>query len=189
MFDFYTFDRKRELLSELIESGKEKVLGAEIGVWRGDTTCYLLDQHLNLSMIGIDSYPIVNGRTQAELARSLMHKLAFRSEDEANRIYAETKTRFDRYGERAKLIRQASLGAVDSFADELFDFVCIDGDHHYEAVKADILAWLPKVKKGGWLIGDDFAWDLRYDQVARAVIEIFGYRFAVMADLWFVKKV
>jgi hypothetical protein len=31
----------------------------------------------------------------------------------------------------------------------------IDGAHEYEAVKADILAFLPKMKNGGVMTGDD----------------------------------
>jgi hypothetical protein len=34
--------------------------------------------------------------------------------------------------------------------------VFIDADHTYEAVKADIAAWLPKVKPDGILAGHDY---------------------------------
>lgn len=54
------------------------------------------------------------------------------------------------------IVRKRSLDAVDMFEDGSIDFVYIDGDHEYAAVKADIDAYLPKVKKGGLLIGDDY---------------------------------
>lgn len=46
--------------------------------------------------------------------------------------------------------------AAKWFEDETFDFVYIDADHTYDGVKADLEAWYPKVKKGKFLMGDDF---------------------------------
>ena len=38
------------------------------------------------------------------------------------------------------------------------DFVFVDAAHDYESVRRDIRAWLPKVKRGGTIAGDDFWW-------------------------------
>lgn len=35
------------------------------------------------------------------------------------------------------------------------DFVFIDGDHHYEAVKKDILTWKQRIRPGGVISGHD----------------------------------
>jgi len=40
--------------------------------------------------------------------------------------------------------------------DHEYDFVFLDADHSYEGCKADIEAWSPKVKPGGWLGGHDY---------------------------------
>jgi predicted O-methyltransferase YrrM len=69
-----------------------------------------------------------------------------------------------------------SLDAVDLFPNEFIDFLMIDGDHSYESVKADIAAWLPKMKKGGWIGMDDFNWS----GVQRAATEAFGDRLIVV---------
>lgn len=71
-------------------------------------------------------------------------------------------------------IKKMSLDAVADFQDETLSFVYIDGAHYYESVKADIIAWLPKVKKGGYISGHDF-WsvDLVEGAVSTAVREIF----------------
>ena len=59
-----------------------------------------------------------------------------------------------------------SLTATRVFANELFDLVFIDADHRYESVKRDILAWLPKVRKGGILCGHDC--ECQYSRLPKA---------------------
>lgn len=59
---------------------------------------------------------------------------------------------------------------VSCFADHSIDFLMIDGDHSYEPVKADIAGWLPKMKAGALIAGDDWLWP----GVNRAFKEAFG---------------
>jgi hypothetical protein len=66
-----------------------------------------------------------------------------------------------------------SLEAAKLYPDNSLDFVLIDASHDYPSVHADILAWLPKVKSGGILAGDDLPWF----GVKRAVDELLpGYK-------------
>ncbi len=37
-----------------------------------------------------------------------------------------------------------------------FDMIFIDGDHSYDAVKADILGWTPFLKHDGWVLFHDY---------------------------------
>ncbi len=41
--------------------------------------------------------------------------------------------------------------------DKPIDVLLIDGDHHYDVVKADIENWLPRVRQGGTVIFHDYA--------------------------------
>lgn len=58
--------------------------------------------------------------------------------------------------------RSVSLVIADSvlasslFADASLDWVHLDARHDHDSVVADIGAWLPKIKTGGWLSGDDY---------------------------------
>ena len=56
---------------------------------------------------------------------------------------------------------EAKRGAID--------FIFIDGDHSYDACKADIVAWAPFVKRGGVIAFHDFG--SRADGVTRAIFE------------------
>lgn len=67
-------------------------------------------------------------------------------------------------------IAKMSVDAAKNFDDGSVDFLMLDGDHSYEAVRADILAWLPKMKKGSIISGDDYGWP----GVTQAVTEAFG---------------
>ena len=39
---------------------------------------------------------------------------------------------------------------------EPIDYLYIDADHSYDSVWADLVAWMPYVRKGGLIIGDDY---------------------------------
>ena len=67
-------------------------------------------------------------------------------------------------------IRLPSVKAARCFEDGELDFVFIDGEHSYEAVKADVRAWWPKIRNGGFLIGHDYN-PKRFPGVCRAVDE------------------
>jgi hypothetical protein len=59
-----------------------------------------------------------------------------------------------------KVHRGRSVDVARKFADRYFDAIYIDADHHYDAVLADLVAYAPKLKPGGILMGDDFLEDL-----------------------------
>lgn len=68
------------------------------------------------------------------------------------------------------LLTMTSVEASELFPINYFDFIMIDASHDYENVKLDIFTWLPKVKSGGFLCGDDYDWP----GVSKAVVEILG---------------
>ena len=60
-----------------------------------------------------------------------------------------------RYADRVEMLRLPSIESSEIFTDKCLSVCYIDGNHAFEAVRKDILAWLPKMKKGGILCGDD----------------------------------
>lgn len=55
-------------------------------------------------------------------------------------------------------LRMPSFEAVEHIADQSIDFLMLDGDHSYETVKKEIQLYLPKMKDGGVISGDDYTW-------------------------------
>lgn len=99
--------------------------------------------------------------------------------------------------DNVKIIKMKSDEAYKLYDDEYFDWIYIDADHSYEAVKNDILNWLPKLKKGGLISGHDYdpsISDLNYEKygVEKAVREIFENKFHVTNEenykSWYVRK-
>ncbi len=75
------------------------------------------------------------------------------------------------FAEKITLIISDSVRAARLFGDASLDWVHLDARHDYASVRADIEAWLPKVKAGGWLSGDDY--DARkWPEVVQAVSEL-----------------
>lgn len=72
------------------------------------------------------------------------------------------------YGETISLIIADSIAASRMFSDQSVDWVHLDARHDYRNLTADIQAWLPKVKPGGWISGDDFD-EVKWPDVVKAV--------------------
>lgn len=88
------------------------------------------------------------------------------------------------FKDRYQLVELPSVEAAEFFEDLSLDFVYVDANHTYPAVKRDILAWWRKVKEGGLLAGHDIVSGTRPGHghgkaVSRAVTE-----FARNRNLW-----
>ncbi len=109
--------------------------GIEIGVLNGETSAFLLS--LCDTLIGID--PIEPDSMDSSLIGS------------TEKIHNNTK----RFGARFMFINDYSFNVAAGILDNSNDFVFIDGDHTYEAVKLDYKLYFPKVKIGGLIFIHD----------------------------------
>ena len=75
------------------------------------------------------------------------------------------------FGEVISVIIADSVTAASLFSDRSIEWVHLDARHDYASVKTDIEAWLPKVKAGGWLSGDDFN-EAKWPGVVNAVRDV-----------------
>lgn len=53
------------------------------------------------------------------------------------------------------IVESTSVAAAAGYPDRSLDAVFVDAAHDADSVEADVRAWLPKVKRGGRLCGDD----------------------------------
>ena len=148
------------LLSLVRQHGWRK--GAEIGVLNGSTFFHLLDNVSDLEMIAVDKWA------------------------EDNPIYGdlrpvgeEFRRRAEAFGDRVAILQGHSADMAHDVKDGSLDFIFIDGDHSTEAARADIAAWMPKVRKGGKVIGHD----IDFQSVEEAVKE-FGNYWTLPDDVW-----
>jgi hypothetical protein len=75
------------------------------------------------------------------------------------------------YGDRISLIVADSVTASTFFPDRSIDWVHLDARHDREHLKADIAAWLPKLRVDGWLSGDDYD-EAKWPEVVSAIQDL-----------------
>jgi hypothetical protein len=75
------------------------------------------------------------------------------------------------YADSISLIVSDSVTASLFFPDHSLDWVHLDARHDSRHVKADILAWLPKLKVTGWLSGDDYD-ECKWPEVVATVNDV-----------------
>jgi hypothetical protein len=75
------------------------------------------------------------------------------------------------FADKVQLIISDSVAAAGLFPDGSLDWVHLDARHDCASVKADIEAWLRKIKPGGWLSGDDYN-EEKWPGVVKAVREL-----------------
>jgi len=112
---------------------------AEVGVENGLNALRLL-KNLNIKkMYLVDWYKPNYTYTEELVAEQRKH----------------AETILEPYRDKIEWIIADSVEAAKGI--EELDYVYIDGDHSFEGVYRDIVAWYPKVKKGGIIGGHDFS--------------------------------
>jgi hypothetical protein len=177
--------RTMALFSRLPEASGAPIRGAEIGVFMGWMSKFLLHRpDIHLTMVDPweadgSSYADGTGDFHAELSAEQQSR-CMESALDATEFAADRRT----------VLRKRSVDAAREVADGSLDFVFIDGDHSYEGVRADIAAWRGKVKPGGLLGGHDYA-SPKFPGVADAVDEfaiLEGLKLDLAEDrTWFVR--
>ena len=157
--------RAREIAKRCNMEGQ----GAEIGVFGGNMSVELLKNNPKLKLIMVDSWLPMELQPEHYRVSDDWHAHLSEQDQKINYITSVDNTEFA--GTRRTILKMLSVEAAHLIVNESLDWVFIDADHTYIGASSDIEAWLPKVKKGGYISGHDYE---RGDCVPR-----FGVRKAV----------
>lgn len=159
-----------------------RLVGAEVGVWRGELSECLLNNVPHLTLHMVDPWEKLEVATPT-MPKHLDEVIAAREE-------AEARTQYKR-----RIVHQmtSAQAARDMYMlSRKIDFAFIDANHMYEQVREDIDAWWPLIRQNGILAGHDY--NGRGDRVLgwgvkRAVDERFGSMVRLLPGrVWWVLK-
>lgn len=150
---FFTYP---SLYRDIIECSQDDDILVEVGVYHGRSLSFLTVEAINsgkkIQIYGVDCF--------------------YEDGVDMRGVYEDFISNTTSIKDNFTLIKKESVLASELFANESLSFVFLDGDHKYEAVREDIEARLPKIKKGGILAGHDYC--NGWDGVDRAVAEKLG---------------
>ena len=173
----------KRLYDELALAGPDHAPIVEVGVWIGHSLIYLAkkvkEYERKIMLYGVDPFDGGAGATEEMKDFVQLHEGSLLKECVRNIEAAGVADVVVLYNMRS--LDAARLWAA---AERKLYAVFIDADHRYEAVKADIAAWLPLVRAGGVLAGHD----IQDEGVRRAVTEAFGEDWVQDGNVWKVTK-
>jgi len=136
---------------------------AEIGVARGNFSFKILKYVKPKELYLIDPWKY----NEQVIKRQLKYKNLL-SRENLDLRYQLVKKKFEG-NPVVNIIRDKSEIALESFPDNFFDWVYIDGDHSTKGVLRDLELCFLKVKSGGYITGDDISFDKDSDNTKKAV--------------------
>lgn len=146
------------LYSSVVKEASDTAHFVEVGVWKGRSASYMAVEIINSGKnITFDLVDMWNGTISTQATQKNVYQV-FLKNIEPVLSYVNIK-------------KMNSIMASKTYQNDSLDFVFIDAAHDYENVKADITAWLPKIKPGGCIAGHDYP---GWDGVVKAVHELLG---------------
>ncbi len=164
---------------QIAESLPQDAVVAEIGVWLGRSIIYLAQECRRLGK-RVQFYAVDTFQGEADQPK---HFETVRMHGGSLRAAFEENVRRCGVADCITILEGDSPAMAGAIVDGALNFCYIDGAHDYKSVKADIAAWLPKVRKGGILAGHDAL----YEPVKKAVLELLP-KAQIIPPVWMHRK-
>jgi GR25 family glycosyltransferase involved in LPS biosynthesis len=133
----------------------------EIGSWKGKSASFMAVEIANTGKrIRFDCIDTFKGSKEHEFDPSILN----------DTLLEEFTHNTKPVVEYINTIVSDSVEAASRYEDNSIDFIFVDGDHSFEGVDRDLVAWLPKLKPGGLIAGDDVT-NPDYPNIISAVIK------------------
>ncbi len=167
MDHFYTnikgWSKFLDVYKNAVEQAQDGAQFVEVGCWKGRSAAYMAVEIAN-SGKDIKFYCVDHFLGSDEEA----HKNA--PEIIEGKLYDVFCQNIEPVKQYINILRMSSITAAACFPDQFLDFVFLDASHDLESVRADLAAWMPKMKPKSIIAGDNWKWS----GVHTAVREWFG---------------
>lgn len=154
------------IYKDVVAQAEEDSLFVEIGSFKGRSSAFMAVEIVNsgkrIRFDCVDPMQLLSH--YAKSAEEQPEVFAGYSQEDFHKRMEPVKDYYN-------LIAMPSDDAVKLYEDGSIDFLLIDGDHTYEAVCRDIRNWLPKMRSGGLIAGDD----AYHEDIQRALADAAGH--------------
>jgi hypothetical protein len=137
--------------AQAVREAQNGAILVEVGAWKGRSASFMGVEIAN-SRKRLEFYAVDTWQGSDEPAHHADPDVR------AGRLYEVFLKNIRPVADYVLPIRCPSVEAAALFHDASVDFVMLDGDHTLEGVRADLAAWLPKLKPGATISGDDWNW-------------------------------
>ena len=175
--DGWFCESDQRLFADIVRNAKNDSHFVEIGAWMGRSTSFMAIEIKNSKKnIKFDTIDTFKGSPSEQIHLNIAKEYG----GNVYNKFIENMTKYNLLNAVNPIIGD-SVEVSNKYEDGSLDFIFIDGDHLYESVKQDIMAWLPKLKPDGIMAGDDYN---VFDGVTNAVNELLGSQIVIDKYTW-----
>lgn len=153
-------------LIPVIATHGENLVGAEIGVWKGDSFLTLLQNCPNIKTLhGVDCYEPYEDYLAPGVFNSNQPSITYdKKEIDFIKLVCYHRLEYSGQKDKIRFHEMDSNEAAEHIDDDSLDFIFLDAYLTGEQTKNDLEVWYPKVKTGGIFSGHD--WNCKDVEVA-----------------------